>query len=56
VIGEDWWTGEGFTAKRTAAALRGIGPNPVTVQINSPGGTCSRGWRSTTSSASTQPR
>jgi len=38
VIGEDWWTGEGFTAKRAAAALRGIGPNPVTVQINSPGG------------------
>ncbi len=38
VIGEDWWTGEGFIAKRAAAALRGIGPNPVTVQINSPGG------------------
>lgn len=38
IIGEDWWTGEGFTAKRAAAALRSIGPNPVTVQINSPGG------------------
>lgn len=37
-IGEDWWTGEGFTAKRMAAALRGIGANPVTVNINSPGG------------------
>lgn len=38
VIGEDWWTGGGFTAKRAAAALRTIGPNPVTVNINSPGG------------------
>ena len=38
VIGYDWWTGEGVTAKRVAAALRQIGANPVTVQINSPGG------------------
>lgn len=38
VIGEDWWTGGGFTAQRAAAALRSIGPNPVTVNINSPGG------------------
>lgn len=38
VIGYDWWTGEGVTAKRVAAALRSIGPKPVTVQINSPGG------------------
>jgi ATP-dependent Clp protease protease subunit len=38
VIGEDMWTGGGFTAKRMAAALRGIGKNPVTVKINSPGG------------------
>ncbi|MBD9635958.1 Clp protease ClpP [Ensifer sp. ENS07] len=38
VIGEDWWTGGGFTAKRCAAALRVIGNNDVTVQINSPGG------------------
>lgn len=38
VIGEDWWTGEGFTAKRAAAALRSIGTKPVTVKINSPGG------------------
>lgn len=37
-IGEDWWTGEGFTAKRMGAALRSIGANPVTVNINSPGG------------------
>ena len=38
VIGEDWWTGEGVTAKRIAGAVRAIGPNPVTVSINSPGG------------------
>lgn len=38
VIGEDFWTGGGFTAKRAAAALRAIGEKPVRVQINSPGG------------------
>lgn len=38
VIGEDWWSGGGFTAKRMSAALRSIGDRPVTVQINSPGG------------------
>jgi ATP-dependent protease ClpP protease subunit len=38
VIGEDWWTGEGVTAKRVAGALRGIGKADVTVNINSPGG------------------
>lgn len=38
VIGEDWWTGEGVTAKRIAGALRAIGKEPVTVAINSPGG------------------
>lgn len=38
VIGEDFWTGEGFTAKRMAAALRSIGKNAVTVNVNSPGG------------------
>lgn len=38
VIGEDFW-GEGVTAKRVSAALRSIGKtNPVTVNINSPGG------------------
>lgn len=37
VIGEDFW-GEGFTAKRMAAALRSVGKNAVTVNINSPGG------------------
>lgn len=38
VIGEDWWTGGGFTAKRMSAALRSIGAKDVTVQVNSPGG------------------
>lgn len=38
VIGEDWWTGGGFTAKRMSAALRSIGKNDVVVNINSPGG------------------
>lgn len=38
VIGEDWWTGGGFTAKRMSAALRSLGRGPVTVSINSPGG------------------
>ena len=36
-IGSDWY-GEGFTAKRMAAALRAIGARAVTVNINSPGG------------------
>jgi ATP-dependent Clp protease protease subunit len=38
VIGEDPWTGGGVTLKRIDAALRSIGNNPVTVNINSPGG------------------
>lgn len=38
-IGFDWWTGEGVTAKRIAAALRTIGKKKnVIVNINSPGG------------------
>lgn len=37
VIGSDFW-GEGFTAKRMASALRSVGKNAVTVNINSPGG------------------
>lgn len=37
-IGEDFWTGEGVTAKRVAGALRAIGPQAVTVKVNSPGG------------------
>lgn len=38
VIGQDFWTGEGVTAKRIAGALRAMGKGPVTVNINSPGG------------------
>ena len=38
VIGHDYWTGEGVTAKRVAAALRNMGAGPVTVNVNSPGG------------------
>ncbi len=38
IIGEDPWTGGGFTARRTSAALRSIGERDVKVQINSPGG------------------
>ena len=36
-IGADMW-GDGVSAKRIAAALRYIGEQPVTVNINSPGG------------------
>lgn len=38
VIGYDYWTGEGVTAKRVAGALRALGKGPVTVNVNSPGG------------------
>lgn len=38
VIGEDLWTGEGFTTKKAAGILRSIGNKPVTVNVNSPGG------------------
>lgn len=38
VIGEDFWTGGGVTAKKVAQQLRAIGDRPVEVQINSPGG------------------
>lgn len=38
VIGQDYWSGEGVTAKRIAAALRSIGGRDVVVNINSPGG------------------
>lgn len=44
VIGYDWWTGEGVTAKRIAAALRHMGAGPVTVTINSPGGDVFEGF------------
>jgi ATP-dependent Clp protease protease subunit len=38
LIGEDFWTGAGVTAKKITSQLRAIGDRPVTVQINSPGG------------------
>lgn len=38
VIGEDFWSGGGFTAKDMSAALHAAGGKPVTVAINSPGG------------------
>jgi ATP-dependent protease ClpP protease subunit len=38
VIGQDYWSGEGVTAKRVSAALRSMGKGPVTVNVNSPGG------------------
>lgn len=38
VIGEDFWSGGGITAKGVASQLRAIGDRPVEVQINSPGG------------------
>jgi len=37
-IGQDYWTGEGVTARRIAGALRALGPGDVTVNVNSPGG------------------
>lgn len=38
MIGEDFWTGGGVTAKKVAAQLRAIGDKPVEIQVNSPGG------------------
>lgn len=38
LIGEDYWSGGGITAKKVAAQLKAIGPRPVELQINSPGG------------------
>lgn len=38
VIGEDYWTGEGVTAKKIAAKLRELDGADVSVYINSPGG------------------
>nr|WP_216358605.1 head maturation protease, ClpP-related [Gilliamella apicola] len=44
-IGLDYWTGDGVTAKRIAAALRQIGhEQDVTVYINSPGGDMFEGF------------
>lgn len=38
VIGEDFWSGGGITAKKVAAQLRAIGDRDVEVHINSAGG------------------
>lgn len=38
VIGEDFWTGGGITAKKVASQLKAIGPRPLEVHVNSPGG------------------
>lgn len=38
LIGEDYWSGGGITAKTVTAQLRAIGDKPIEVQINSPGG------------------
>lgn len=43
VIGEDYWTGGGVTAKRVASQLKAIG-GAVEVQINSPGGDMFEGF------------
>lgn len=38
VIGEDPWSGGGWTARRMAGVLRNVGARDVQVSINSPGG------------------
>lgn len=38
IIGEDYWSGGGITAKSVTAQLRAIGDRPIEVQINSAGG------------------
>ncbi|CZT36144.1 head maturation protease, ClpP-related [Rhizobium sp. 9140] len=38
IVGEDYWSGGGITAKKVAAQLKAIGPKPIEIQINSPGG------------------
>ena len=37
-IGEDFWSGDGWTAKRVSGLLRSYGSRDVIVNINSPGG------------------
>jgi ATP-dependent Clp protease protease subunit len=41
-IGEDWY-GEGWSANKLGGILRNIGPNPVNVNVNSPGGSVFEG-------------
>jgi len=44
-IGEDWWTGEGVTAKQFAADLKALGPRKLLdVRINSSGGSVYDGF------------
>jgi ATP-dependent protease ClpP protease subunit len=38
VIGEDWWSGDGWTGKRMQSALKRAQGRDITVKINSPGG------------------
>jgi ATP-dependent Clp protease, protease subunit len=38
MIGEDYWSGDGFTAKKMGGILRAIGERDITVRLNSPGG------------------
>jgi ATP-dependent protease ClpP protease subunit len=38
MVGEDFWSGGGITAKKVASQLKAIGPRPVEIQMNSPGG------------------
>jgi ATP-dependent protease ClpP protease subunit len=44
IVGEDFWSGGGITAKKVSAQLRAIGDRPVEVQINSPGGDVFEGF------------
>lgn len=37
-IGEDWFSNSGMTAKSFAETLQAVGPGPLNVEINSPGG------------------
>ena len=37
-IGEDWFSNSGVTAKSFADTLQAVGPGPLNVEINSPGG------------------
>ena len=37
-IGEDWFSNSGVTAKSFAETLQAVGPGPLNVDINSPGG------------------
>jgi ATP-dependent Clp protease, protease subunit len=38
VIGEDYWSGGGVTAKSVAAQIRAIGDRDIEIHLNSPGG------------------